>query len=477
MSSTTNRRITCAPASLFAHGYRCLWESKIYQQWGCVFRRQGRNRKSRFLGEGLAACLAALVLGGGGVSTARSETILHTFTGGSDGATPFAGLIVGSDGNLYGTTLNGGGKCGCGTVFKVTPSGTETVLYSFQGGGGDGAGPAAPLIQGSDGNFYGTTYWGGGSGSGCGGIGCGTIFRVTPEGVETVLYSFKGGSDGASPWLAGLTLGSDGNFYGTTFFGGGSGCSGTFGIDQFGSGCGTVFKVTPGGVESVIYSFKGGSDGASPRAGLALGSDGVFYGTTVAGGGKCGCGTVFKVAPEGVESVLYSFKGGSDGQVGAGLVLGSDGNFYGTTLGGGTSYWGTVFKITPSGTETVLYSFKGGSDGASPWVPLLPGLYLGEVAFFGTTLLGGKYGHGINGTVFRITPSGVETVLHSFKGGSDGGMPYSSLVAGTAGDIYGTTSGGESSSKGTVFKLAAGDVCFFLCKGPYPIPLAVRRRH
>jgi uncharacterized repeat protein (TIGR03803 family) len=199
------------------------------------------------------------------------------------------------------------------------------------------------------------------------------------------------------------------------------------------------------------------------------------------GGGsetKCGgygCGAVFKVTPEGVESVVYSFNGG-DGAVGAGLVLGSDGDFYGTTLSGGTSGSGTVFKITPSGTETVLYSFMGGSDGASPWAPVLPGFRLGEFAFFGTTLIGGKYSHDLNGTVFRITSSGAETVLHAFKGGSDGSMPYSSLVADTAGNIYGTTSGGES-GKGTVFKLAAGDVCYFPCLRRFRTPLLARRRH
>jgi uncharacterized repeat protein (TIGR03803 family) len=199
---------------------------------------------------------------------------LHAFAkSGSDGETPYAGLIQGSDGNFYGTTYFGGAS-GFGTVFKVTPSGTETVLYSFAGGS-DGEHPYAGVIQGSDGNFYGTTYQGGTSGNG-------TVFKLTPSGTETVLYSFAGGSsDGANP-EAGVIQGSDGNFYGTTLQGGAS-------------GLGIVFELTPGGTETILHTFAGGgSDGANPSANLVQGSDGNLYGSTGAGG-TSGNGTFFKV--------------------------------------------------------------------------------------------------------------------------------------------------------------------------------------
>jgi uncharacterized repeat protein (TIGR03803 family) len=200
---------------------------------------------------------------------------LHTFAKtGTDGQTPYAGVIQGNDGNLYGTTYFGGGS-GFGTVFKVTPSGTETVLYSFAGGS-DGEHPYAGVIQGSDGNFYGTTYQGGANGYG-------TVFKITPSGTETVLYSFAGGSsDGANP-EAGLTQGSDGNFYGNTYLGGAG-------------NLGTVFEITPSGTETVLHAFAGGSsDGANPSANLIQSSDGNLYGSTGAGG-TSGDGTFFKVA-------------------------------------------------------------------------------------------------------------------------------------------------------------------------------------
>jgi len=404
------------------------------------------------------------------VSSGASETVLHSFAGGSDGATPYAALIQGSDGNFYGTTELGGSNSscsasislhGCGTVFKVTPAGVETVLYSFAGGS-DGANPHAGLIQGSDGDFYGTTGHGGVNSS-CSASqyasGCGTVFKVTPAGVETVLYSFAGGSDGSDPDAA-LIQGSDGNFYGTTGYGGSnSSCTGTVLV-----GCGTVFKVTPAGVETVLHSFTGGGDGGVPD-GLIQGSDGNFYGTTADGGSNSicsasvsvyGCGTVFKVTPAGVETVLYSFTGVGDGIGPTGLIQGSDGNFYGTTSDGGSSLIsnGAVFKVTPAGVETVLYSFFA-NDGADPGAALIQG---SDGNFYGTTELGGSTGVG---TLFKITPAGVETMLYSFTGGGDGGVP-NGLIQGSDGNLYGTTEiGGANSSCsasaysggcGTVFK-------------------------
>ena len=383
-------------------------------------------------------------------STTYQETILHSFTGGKDGKTPFAGLVKGSDGNFYGTTQLGGvskfgvigcGGSGCGTIFKITPQGQETVLYNFAGGT-DGAKPQAVLIQGNDGNFYGTTNGGGKNGFG-------TVFKITPQGKETILHSFSfvGGSDGAIP-VAGLIQGSDGNFYGTTSVGGGLGCVG-------GYGCGTIFQMTPQGGYTSLYRFTGGTDGALPVAGLIQGKDGNFYGTTGSGGAN-NFGTVFKITPQGQETVLYNFAGGNDGVAPlAGLIQGSDGNFYGTTGDGGIEWsksgelgYGIVFKITPQGQETILHNFAGGNDGAEPKTGLIQG---SDGNFYGTTV-GGKHA---NGTVFKITPQGQETILHSFNVGKDGKYPYGELIQGSDGNFYGiTTNGGGSVDGGTVFKLS-----------------------
>jgi uncharacterized repeat protein (TIGR03803 family) len=282
------------------------------------------------------------------------------------------------------------------------------------------------LVQGTDGNFYGTTTSGGAHSSG-------TVFKITPAGAYTLLYSFAGGSDGQYPY-AGLVQGTDGNFYGTTRNGG------THNDD------GTVFKITSTGTESVLWSFGSGSDGQSPQAGLVQGTDGNFYGTTRSGGAN-GDGTVFKITPAGAESLLWSFGSGSDGQnPDAGLVQGTDGNFYGTTYNGGAHSAGTVFKITSSGTETVLYSFGGGSDGAYPYAGLIQGA---DGNFYGTTPSGGANSRG---TVFKITPAGSESVVHSFTGGGGGQNSLAGLVQGTDGNFYGTTNAGGAHSDGEVFK-------------------------
>jgi uncharacterized repeat protein (TIGR03803 family) len=378
-----------------------------------------------------------------------------------------SGLIHGSDGNFYGTTTRGGQNC-TGTFFKLTPAGVETVLHSFgPSGSNDGATPNPGLIQDSEGNFYGTTIEGGTENQG-------TVFKVTPAGVELWIYSFLGppvGADGASP-LAGLVEGGNGNFYGTTSSGGSAAPY---------PGAGTVFKITPAGIETVIHSFSGGylagdtsTDGAGPMGALIRGNDGNFYGTTYAGGlgystGDSilgGFGTVFKITPAGEETVLYAFDSfGSDG-LGpqAGLVLGNDGNFYGTTsAGGGYGYGGkgTVFRVTPAGVETLLHSFTGAGgipgswDGAVPVAALIQG---SDGNFYGTTLYGGVDGITTDqgyGTVFKITPSGVESVLHSFgpQNSSDGLGPDTNLIQGNDGNLYGTTPGGGTTGGGTFFEL------------------------
>jgi uncharacterized repeat protein (TIGR03803 family) len=333
-----------------------------------------------------------------------NEIVLYRFMGGADGANPNAGLVRDAAGNLYGTTVLGG-TLNLGTVFQLTPSGAETVLYSFTGGT-DGDGPAGGLKRDTTGNLYGTTQ-GGGDGTGCSFLslqGCGTVFKVTPSGQETVLYRFNGGSDGGLP-SAGPVLVGAGNLYGTTEAGGGNGCGGT--------GCGTIFRVSVTGKEAALYSFTGGSDGRSPVATLLRDTSGNLYGTTFGGGisGGCGgegCGVVFEISAQGKEATLYSFVGGPDGQgPGAGLVRDAKGNLYGTTsLGGGVGCFGsgcgTVFKVNAQGNETVLYSFIGGTDGDRPEAPLLSE----RGKLYGTTINGGGTGCGGYGcgVVFEITP-------------------------------------------------------------------------
>ena len=362
--------------------------------------------------------------------TAATETVLHSFAyGPADGGSPTASLTTGPDGNFYGVT-SGGGANGTGTVFSSTPAGVVTILHSF-GSGQDGMFPESTLLLAADGNFYGTTNEGGANSMG-------TIFKISPAGVETVVYSFSGGADGSAP-SSGLIEGSDGNFYGTTVQGGTN-------------NAGTVYKLTPAGVESVIHTFGSGQDGAQPLAGLVAGNDGNFYGTTFEGGAYNNAGTVFKITPAGVETVLHSFGSGQDASTPeAALVLGSDGNFFGTTSFGGIytvgmGAAGTVFKITPAGVETVLHSFGNGTDGVNPFSGLVAG---SDGNFYGTTSAGGV---SFLGVLFKITPSGAETVLYSFATGSDAQKPSNTLAIGKDGYIYGLTSYGGVSSGGTMFR-------------------------
>ncbi len=399
------------------------------------------------------------------------ESVIYTFQGGSDGGNPFAGLLARSR-ELYGTTFSGGTgpSGGNGTVFKLSPSGTKSILYTFQGGT-DAANPQAGLIR-KNGVLYGDTDYGGGA-TQCTG-GCGAVFALTPSGsayTERVIYAFQGGSDGASP-VGGLLSDASGALYGTTVDGGGAtACTGLT------PGCGTVFKLTPSGsnyTETVLHSFQGGSDGAGPRGTLIADNTGALYGTTYYGGsGTCsdpsgftGCGTAFKLTPSGsgyIESVIYNFQGGTnDGANPRSALLRKNGALYGATTHGGAHGAGTVFELTGSSyTERVLYSFLGGRDGRSPSDE--DGLRAdSNGALYGTTTFGGVAVCVAGcGTVFKLTPSGsnyTETVLHRFQGPGDGKNPRGSVTAGVAGALYGTTSGGAnhacSGGCGTVFKVA-----------------------
>ncbi len=413
----------------------------------------------------LAAVLGFLVTTGQ-IVKAQTETVLYAFTGEASGFGPQGGVLRDAKGNFYGTTGSGG--IGFGTVYEVTAAGVETVLHSFTIRPADGEFPVGNLIL-AKGKLYGTTITGSGGKGGCGGYSCGTVFEVTSSGKnEEVLYDFVGGPDGAGPW-AGLVRDAGGNFYGTTYEGGGG--DGFDCIHDAGnaSGCGTVFKVTPSGTETVLYRFTGGTDGGVPKAGLVLDAEGNLYGTTSIGGDlSCGsgggCGTVFEVTPTGTETVLHSFAGypndGADPM--AGLVRDAKGNLYGTTFAGGSGCvnvgCGTVFEVTSSGQETVLHSFVGGSDGYEPWAGLVRDA---KGNLYGTTYGGGGSGCAPSygcGTVFKVTPSGTETVLYRFTGGTDGGLPLAGLVLDKHGNLYGTTSSGgdpscNAQSCGAVFEV------------------------
>lgn len=317
------------------------------------------------------------------ITSGGVEEVLHSFHGGSeDGQGP--GELLNVNGTLFGTTAGGGdsGPCSCGIAYSITPTGTEKILRRFHSGT-DGAHPSGGLTI-LKGTLYGTTLSGG---DGCGSVGCGTVFSMTPAGTEHVLYAFKSKPDGNYPTAGLVALGL--TLYGTTNLGGGSGC-------YYHNGCGTVFSVGLQGSEKVLYRFKGGSDGAYPDANL-IAVNGVLYGTTSIGGYR-NEGTVFSVTTSGVGRVLHRFGHGSDGSDPEGPLLDVNGTLYGTTYNSGVSGPGTVFTMTTSGKERVLYTFRGGStDGSNPEAALVDL----NGALYGTTYYGGANNRG---TVFSLTP-------------------------------------------------------------------------
>lgn len=382
----------------------------------------------RILCGALASCVLAEFSAG-----AATEKIVYSFQGSSDGAHPSAGPInVG--GTLYGTTSLGGANAS-GTVFSVTLAGVETVLHAFTGGN-DGSFPWSSLIH-LHGKLYGTAAGGGANG-------LGVVFAMSEAGAETVVYSFMGADDGIEP--LGRLIAVGGTLYGTTYAGGGYYC-----YDN--DGCGTAFSVTPAGAESVLYAFKGGTDGAEPYGHLTY-ANGTFYGTTDFGGTHGGRGTVFAVTQTGAEKRVHSFKGGSDGNNTEAGLVDVGGTLYGTTLYGGGAGCdgggcGTVFSISPGGRESVVYVFKGGDDGAVP----IAGLVEMHGTLYGTTYQGGT---GNAGTVFSVTPAGVEKIVYAFRGGSDGAGPVGLINVG--GMLYGATNAGGGSGCydggcGTVFSV------------------------
>ena len=400
--------------------------------------------------------------GSGGYGTVFQMTTNGTLTtlssfANTNGANPYAELVQGSAGSFYGTTESGGTNGGFGTVFMVTASGTLTTLVSFANT--NGAYPESGLVQGSDGNFYGTTVSGGTNG------GYGTVFIMTTNGMLTTLYTFGAATsllgnplDGANPF-GGLIQGSDGNFYGTTESGGAN-ANPQYYINSWMNGYGTVFMIKTNGAFTTLYSF--GSitnstgvplDGGNPFSSLVQASDGNFYGTAY-DGGSCSYGTLFKVTTSGTFTSLAAFALNAEGaNPYGGIVQGRDGNFYGTTVSGGTNaVYGTVFMFTTNGTLTTLISFAN-TNGANPHAGLVQG---SDGNFYGTTVNGGGSGYG---TVFRVTTSGVLTSLYSFTNGNDGANPYAGLVQGSDGNFYGTTvSGGTNGGYGTVFMMTTNGI-------------------
>jgi uncharacterized repeat protein (TIGR03803 family) len=446
-------------------------------------------------------------------SQAQTFKVLHTFQGGKhDGADPGGVLVRDSAGNLYGTTGYGGtGGCqyGCGTVFKLNDAGKQVWLHSFKGG--NGSAPVAGLVRNAGGNLFGTTEYGGvttcGNEYGCGTVfklngtgtketvlhrftfdpdgyypealpveddagnlygtaslggtyGVGVVFKVAPNGKETILYNFTGGSDGCGP-SPGAILDSVGNLYGVATRGGDGDCN---------NGHGVVFEVDTAGKETVLHTF-GGADGALPDSVLLFDSKGNLYGTTVFGGsgsgcGNSGCGTVFELSPQSgggwSERVLYSFcslincTDGEEPDTGP-LVRDTAGNLYGTAVFGGNidlcnGSCGVVFKLDSTGTESVLHTFTGGSDGAIPFAGLIMD---GRGNLYGTTAEGGSIciQSFTCGVVFKLDGSGGETVLYNFTGGTDGYYPLTGVTLDAQGTLYGTATGGGVHGDGTLFKI------------------------
>lgn len=375
------------------------------------------------------------------ISPAQTFNTLVNFDGTNGDQPQYVTLVQGRDGSFYGTSFFAGydrcpipefGRATCGLVFKTTAAGALTVVYRFSSPTG-GENPAAGLVQAADGSFYGTTEGGGTLGK----LNSqGTIFRMTSDGKLTTLATFDG-TDGGCP-IEPLVQGADGALYGTT------GCTGN----------GTIFKITPAGVLTTLYGFCSQPnclDGAGPDSPLLQGSDGNFYGTTAAGGSGCGnngCGTIYRITPGGTLSTLHYFNGTDGSGPGGLLALTDDGNLYGVTLLGGTA--GTVYSFNLStGSLTTLHSFDFSVDGGNPLAGLTRG---SDGNFYGTTYQGGE---NLQGTIFTITPDGTLTTLHSF-GGFEGAHCYGGLLQGTDGVFYGVSYQGGTNGLGTIFSIATG---------------------
>jgi uncharacterized repeat protein (TIGR03803 family) len=415
-----------------------------------------------------AFCVATTI-----ASSAQTFTSLANFNKTDGGNASFGPLVQGANGNLYGTTQHGGvsSHCGqsygCGVVFEVTPAGKVTPLYSFcaQAGCSDGGNPHAGLLLASNGKFYGTTSMGGSKNKG-------TVFELTPAGKLTTLYSFCSQAQCADGYNPGrLVQAANGNIYGITSNGGAN-------LGGDGDAGGTVFKISPAGVLTTVYSFcaqvagNGNcSDGQYPQAGLVQGSNGNFYGLTFWGGAstQCmgGCGAAFEITATGKLTTLYSFCSQSsscpDGKQPEGaLIQATDGNFYGTAFGGGANAGGTVFGITPAGALTTIYNFCSQVNGSHVCTdgafPLSQLAQATDGNFYGTTWGGGANN---DGSAFTVTPAGVFTQLYSFcsrTSCTDGSLPNAALTQASNGALYGLTNNGGTDSAGCFNTSGCGTV-------------------
>jgi uncharacterized repeat protein (TIGR03803 family) len=358
------------------------------------------------------------------VDTLGNETVLYSFTGGDDGGSPWAGVILDASGNIYGTTAFGGTD-NAGVVYKLDTTGHETVLHSFTFGA-DGGEPLSGVVRDSAGDLFGTTFSGGLGGAG-------VVYKLNTSGHETKLYSFTGGADGKFPSWAGVIRDSSGNFYGTTANGGTA-------------NAGVVFKLDTSGNETVVYSFPGTADGGDPYGGVVLDSAGNLYGTTYMGGTGFS-GVIYKVDTTGQQTVLYNFAYGTGADPEAGVILDSAGNLYGTTAYGGTAGYGVVYKLDTTNTYTVLYNFTGGSDGSYPYAGVLRD---SAGNLYGTTNSGGTSGSGV---VYKLDAANNFSVLYTFTGGTDGDSPQSGVIRDPAGNLYGTTYYGGTGFSGVIYKV------------------------
>jgi uncharacterized repeat protein (TIGR03803 family) len=426
-------------------------------------------KQNLFSAKPMIALIAILTVAGSVLAVGQSESVIYRFKDPSDGSNPAGGLISDSVGNFYGTTLSGGTSGNGGTAFKLTQRDgpwTKTVLYSFTGGS-DGASPQGNLIFDQAGNLYGTTAFGGSSSCA---DGCGAVFRLAPaQGgwTMTAIYKFQGGTtDGQIP-VGGLVFDKAGNLYGTTFYGGKPSCR---------DGCGTAFQLTPlqGGnwTESVIHFFGSEHDGAAnPAAGLIIDGKGDLFGTTQYGG-SAGHGTVFKLdspTTQGgawIEHVLHNFQETPDGsEPSAALIFDQKGNLDGTTTGGGASGYGAVFQLIRGQdggwTENVLYSFCSESNCVDGGLPLASLVFGDSDKLYSTTSSGGSTGWG---TVFQLTPPATqggiwtETVLWSFAKGKDGSQPFAGLTLGKFSVLYGTTFYGGKEGGNCTLNFGCGTV-------------------
>ena len=406
------------------------------QQNSCalsVRQRVARMRQNSYLNSLIFA--AAFLLCVGALAGAQTVATVYNFAGGTtSGANPwYVTLVQGTDGQLYGTTYNGGSH-GKGTAFKVTTSGTFTLLHSFNGGASDGAYPTGGLTLGSDGNFYGTTQMGG-SGSE------GVAFKMTTTGTVTVLHTFNAGTDGAFPWGPPI-LASDGNFYGTASDGA--------------KNNGLVYKITSTGTYTTIYSFDQ-THGTYPIASPTQGTDGFLY-VPVAEGGTSFCGTIVKLSTAGVLNNTYDFPCASGGSFPIGpLVQASNGNFYSTTQNGGSNNEGTIYQVTTGLAVTILHNFGATfGDGLFPSA----GMALGtDGNYYASTAEGGSFD---DGTLFNTSTSGTYNELFSFNNSANlmQMSPLSPPVEYTTGLLYGVTEFGGTTNQGTVYSLNNGLTAF-----------------